>query len=271
MSEPLGRRCALALLVAMTLAVLTGLLAFGPITLTNTARAYADSRTRIGLPNAVNVLSSLPLVFVAAWGWRATRRSRWPVGLQRAWSTFHTFAMAIGVLSAIYHVAPSDIGFLLAHVAAGGAFVFLTLGVLAERVHAGFASPRGLAAAAGIVMLTALPVARAALLGGPIDLRTFLLPEMLPVLLIPTGALSLPGAHTRSADWIGMLLAYAVGILCDRADAAVLAATGWISGHALMHLGFAAVAGWLAYCAARASASKAGDSTLRQTSLKTSG
>ena len=102
-------------------------------------------------------------------------------------------------------------------------------------------------------------------------MRPLMLLEVMPVLLIPAGALWLPGEHTRASDWIIMLVAYGVAKGFDAADAAVLSVTGWISGHGLMHLSLAAVAGWLAYCAASARAGTEAPDTRRHTSLNTSG
>ena len=68
-----------------------------------------------------------------------------------------------------------------------------------------------------------------------------------------------------------MLVAYGIAKGFDAADSAVLSATGWISGHGLMHLCLAAVAGWLAYCASSARSGADAPDTRRQTSLNTSG
>jgi hypothetical protein len=107
--------------------------------------------------------------------------------------------------------------------------------------------------------------------GRGVDMRPLLLLEVLPVLLIPAGALWLPGAHTRTSDWIIALVAYGVAKAFDAADAAVLSVTGWISWHGLMHLTLAAVAAWLAYCAGNARAGAETPDTRRHTSLNTSG
>lgn len=105
---------------------------------------------------------------------------------------------------------------------------------------------------------------------GPIDLRPYLLMQLLPVLLLPAGALGLAGTHSRSGDWLLMLAIHVAAKGFDFADAEIYTATGWIGGHALMHLSLAGVAGVLAYRAANAPslAVEAGP-TQRQTSLNT--
>lgn len=166
---------------------------------------------------------------------------------------------------------PADVN-LAAQSVVAGAFILLLCGFLAERVDARFGSPRACAAALATVVLAAGLCA----LGGVLDMRPLLLLQLLPVLLIPAGALSLPGRHTRKADWLLILGLYAAARVCDLGDTSVMRITGGaISGHALMHLCLTAVAAWLAYRASTASAavSAAGDAGLTQanTSLSTSG
>lgn len=271
MSEPLSRRCALTLLIALAVATVAGLIGWGPVLLAPSAHAYADDRAWGGLQNAANVLASLPLLATGIWGLLATRASRWSVELRRPWMAFHAFAAAAAFVAAVYHAAPGETTFVLAHALAGTAFVFLGQGVLAERVHPVFGSTRALIGAGLLVGLACAVVIAGAALGHGIDMRAFILLEVLPVLLIPAGALWLPGAHTRASDWILMLVAYGVAKCFDAADAAVLSATGWISGHGLMHLSLAAVAAWLAYCAGSARSRAEVSVSRRHTSLNTSG
>lgn len=271
MSEPLGRRCALTLLVAMAVATVAGLIAWGPVLLAPALHAYADDRAWGSLHNAANVLASLPLLVAALWGIVATRASRWSDELRRPWTAFHVCAGAAAAVAAVYHAAPGDASFVLAHALTAAGFVFLGLGVLAERVHPGFGSARALFGAGLLAALACAIVLVGAPLGRGIDMRPLLLLEVMPVLLIPAGALWLPGTHTRASDWIIMLSAYGLAKGFDAADASVLSVTGWISGHGLMHLCLATAAGWLAYCAATARAGVEAADNRRLTSLNTSG
>lgn len=268
MTEQLGRRCVLVLFAAMTIALLTGLLAWGPVPLGPRAHDYADLRRWFGLPNAANLIASLALLPAALYGVFATRSSGWPVALRRPWLGFHASAIAAGMLAAAYHLAPTDTVYVLANTALSAACALLTAALLAERVDPRFGSP----AAVGLVCALVAAAAGWVAWTGASDLRPFIMIDVLPVLLVPTGALGLPGGHLRSTDWTAVLVAYAAARLADIGDAAILAATGWISGHALMHLGLAFVAGWLAYCAARAGAGVDPDAVAqRQTSLNTAG
>lgn len=262
-SGPMGRRCALALLIALAAGLAAGLLTWGPVRLADADHHYADQRSWGAMPSALNVLACLPLLLTACWGAVATRRSRWGEEVRRPWTGFHLFAALAAVAAAGYHVSPGDAGYLAAHGLASGGFMMLMFGVLAERVHPAFGSWRGLAGAGLLVALALGLVLAGRVPGEGADLRPLLLLQVLPLLLIPAGAAWLPGAYTQPRDWLVLLVTYALAKLLDLADARLLAITGWLSGHAAMHLALAGVAFWLAYRAAAASR--------RQTSSNTSG
>lgn len=266
MDEYLGRRCTLVLLAAMALALGTGLLAWGPVPLDPSAWRHADVRRWQGLPNALNVLANLPQIVVGWWGWRVTRTSRWPEALRRPWMAFHLCTLLAGVVALLYHLQPGPLGWIAARTALCGAFATLAAGALAERVDERFGHTRSVALLLGSVLLAGATVAASR----GADIRPLLLFEMLPVLLLPAGAIGLPGLQTRASDWIVMLIGYGLARLADAHDARLLAATVGIGGHAVMHLLLAGVSGWLAYCAVRAVAGEVPDNR-RQTSLNTAG
>ena len=277
MSERIGRRGALTMLVAMTLATGVGLLAWGPMPIGTSAHAYADARTWLGIPNASNVLVNLPLFWLAVWGWCATRASGWPSWLRTPWQWFHLFAMATALTSGLYHAAPNDTLFVISHIGQASAFTLLTLGVLAERVDARFGSVACCVMSVVAIALTGGAMAYAVRIDGPIDMRPLMLLEILPVLLIPTGALGLRGSHTEASTWFVVLALYASSKLFDVGDPAIFGLSGGrIGGHALMHLSLSVVVGWMAYCAAvagpgRPSGAAVSGSSQRQTSLNTVG
>jgi hypothetical protein len=238
----------------MTLSIGMGLLAWGPIVPPQGAHGHADMRTIFGMAHGVTVMLSLPMMLAGAWGWHVLSRSHWPVAVRTPWRWFFGFVTLAAGLAAVYHLAPGDLGYLAAQVTAAGAFVMLLCGALAERVDARFGSTR----ACSVALATVGVAATASALGTPWlgqpDLRPILLLQLLPVLLIPAGALGLPGVCTRRRDWMLMLGLYATARVCDLGDAAVMRLTGALSGHALMHLCLAGVAGWLADRASAASA-----------------
>lgn len=266
MDDSLVRRCTLVLLGAMALALATGLLAWGPVPLEPAAWRHADTRPWLGLPNAGNVLASLPQIVVGWWGWHVTRNAPWPPAVRRPWAAFHLCTLAAGALALLYHLQPGPTGWIAAHTSLCAAFAMLALGALAERVDARFGQTRPTV----LLLLGVLLSGAVVVTGGGADIRPLLLFELLPVLLLPAGAISLPGRWTRTVDWVVMLIGYGLARLADLHDARLLAATGGLGGHALMHLLLAVVSGWLAYRALLA-ASRAAPDSQRQASLNTAG
>lgn len=271
MNDALAERCALAILLSALVATIVGLVAWGPIPLDAQAHRYADERVVLGIPGGWNVLANLPLFVAGLLGLHAERRHRAPIWLRRARQGFHA-AVALGAIAAgAYHRFPGDVLYLAAQALTAAGFLMLTGALLGERVHPAFASPLVIASAAVAPALAAV-LAGAAGAPGPVDLRPLLLLQIVPLLVVPAGALGLPGAQTRTADWLVLLVVYATAQALDLADTTVFQATGTVSGHTLMHLGYAVAAAWLAYCTmARAPAvSATGEASQRSASLHTS-
>ena len=251
-----------------------GLLVWGPLPTEHSAHRYADSRSWLGVPNAANVLVNLPIFWLAVWGWCVTRTGHWPHALRLPWQAFHLSVMAAALSAAMYHASPGNITLAVTHTCMAAAFALLALGMLAERVDPRFGAGTMCVSVVALVMLAGVAAANAARHDGVIDLRLLQLIEMTPILLLLAGILRMPGAHTRAQGWMITLALYAASRLLDLADVALLQATGWISGHTLMHVALALVVGWMVY---RAAATRGGEALIeawasqRQTSLNTTG
>ena len=275
MTDLLGRRCALMILASMCVAVAMGLLAWGPVELTAHAHRYADERAWLGVAGAANVWVNAAMFAAGAWGWYATRGSGWPLHLRTPWQLFQLYAMVSAAMAALYHARPHDTLFVISHIATASGFVMLTLGLMAERVHARFGSLTLCLMVLLGIALTGGAMLFAQALGASLDMRPLLLLEIIPVLVIPAGALSLPGRSTGVFNWVVVLTLYTLAKLLETGDAFILEATGWISGHTLMHLALSAAVGWMAYCAALArratvgAGEESGPASHRDTSLNT--
>lgn len=257
-------RSAVVLLVAMTVALTFGFVAAGSMPIAPAQHRFADMRAWGPLEGAVNTLCGLPLVALAGWGLRRTRQAPVPVALSLPWQLFFTLSACGGLLGMVYHQHAEDAAYVLAQTFVSGASVALLLGFLAERVDSRCGSSAACAAALFAVLMGA------ALWCADGDLRVLRLLQTLPVLLIPAGALGLPGRRTAGADWGLMLLAYGAGHLLGLFDQAVFDALRWISGHALMHLCMAVVVGRLAYRAGATLDAEDGGDSHPSVSLKTS-
>lgn len=263
------------MLASMIVALGMGWLAWGPVELTAQAHQYADDRALLGVAGAANVWVNAAMFAVGAWGWRATRNSRWPLHLRTPWQLFHLCAMVSAAAAALYHARPHDTPYVLTHVTTASGFVMLTLGLLAERAHSRFGSLTVCLLVLFGIALTGSAMLFAQARGAGLDMRPLLLLEVIPVLVIPAGVLSLPGRSTGVFDWIVVLTLYVLAKLFETGDAFILETSGWISGHTLMHLAFSAAVGWMAYCAVVArtttvsSGEESGTTSHRDTSLNT--
>lgn len=258
MPPQLSRRCAVALLAAILLAGVVGLLALGPLPGPDGAERYADPRRVAGLPNVWGVLWQLPLLAVTLVGAWQARRHHGGAPLQVAWALFFATAALATLVCMLDHLAPSPTGLVLSQAPAASAGALLSLIFLAERLGLAWVGRVPLALAlAGGPLGAALWLAGMAW-GGTPDARLLLGLQYLPVLLVPLAVWSLPSRGLSSLAWIVALLWFALAEGFDAADNTVWQASGgFVGGHALHHLPLAACLGWLAWCVARQRAAPA--------------
>lgn len=247
MTTDLSRRCTVVLLAALVLATLAGLLAYGPITLSDGVHALADQRAWLGLPNAADVLSHLPVAIAGAWGAWRIRQLTAPALLRRPWWCFFLATLVAGLLGAWHHVEPNDASFVLSQVARSAACALLLLVFLAERVDARWGDTAPVAGMFAAALFGGLWWAWTNWSDGQGDLRALLWLGLLPLLVALAGAWSLPGSRVGGHDWLIALLAFAVAHALQAVDAPVMRLTGVVSGHTLHHLALAGCIGWLAY------------------------
>ena len=198
---------------------------------------FVDARVFWGVPNAMDVLSNLPLGLAGLMGLLMLR------GKQMSPPTRHAMAVFFGGLicaclgSSGYHWAPNASGLMLDRLGMAVTFAGALALALAERVGptaAKLALPVMLASAA-------LSAALAYTLG-----------NVLPWGVVQFGGMALiawAAWQPRLDDALGVSFTvliglYAVAKLCELNDAALFHLSGeWISGHTLKHL-VAALAAW---------------------------
>lgn len=274
MPTDLTRRCTVALLAALALSTLAGLLAYGPVTLSAHAHEFADQRPLWGLPSALDLLSHLPVIAAGLWGWRRIQAlpASLPPPCRRAWATFFLAAAATGLAGAVYHWAPDDARFVLSQTTRSAACGLLVLVLLSERVDLRWGSRAAVVAMLAVAGAGALWWALTQWLDSEGDLRPLLWVGLLPLLLTLAGAWQLPGSRVPGRDWLAALLAFAAAHLLQLGDHAVMTWTGWISGHTLHHLALAGCVAWLAYCVGlpAAAAAVTGDAPLPEGSVQPS-
>lgn len=247
-SSALNRRATLTLMLAMALAGGVGLWAWGPVVLVSHMHQFADQRSWRGLPNVWNVWSHLPLIPIGVWGlWRVSRLPR-TESLRWVWLGFFICQILATLGGMAYHWAPNDESFIWDQVPKSAASTLFAFGFLAERVDRRMAQP-----AAILVALLA------SLMGGlwwmytlhadhSGDLRPLMWLEMLPVLMVATGAWTLQGHLLSRQDWLRSQVSFVLAQALDWGDGWIFMVTHHgVSGHSLRHLALAACCGWVAY------------------------
>lgn len=204
---------------------------------------FADARALLGMPNAVDVLSSGAFVVVGALGLLVLRRRTGAaVGPGRpAWRVLFAGVVATGLGSAWYHLDPTNGTLVWDRLPMAVSFMALVSALVAERVGAELG--RRL-----LVPLVLAGIASVAYwyLGerrGEGNLVPYAIVQFGSLAAIPVVLLARRGRD--GADWILALGLYALSKAFEVSDAAVLAAVG-VSGHTLKHLFAAAGIGWFA-------------------------
>ncbi len=197
---------------------------------------FADTRTILGVPNALDVLSNLPFAVVGlvgiwlAWRRRASMRGweRWP------WATLFVGVALTAPGSGWYHLAPDNARLVWDRMPMTVGFMGLLTVVLAERVS--------------------MPVARRLfpwllLLGiasvlywdwteraGAGDLRLYGLVQFGSLLMVLLAVLLFP-ARSPGTGWLwGGMAGYAMAKVLEAADARIFSLGEVVSGHSLKHL-----------------------------------
>ena len=234
-----SRPAELALLLAV--AALAALAALLPATgLPAGYHDFADQRTLLGLPHALDVLSNLPFAVMGAWGlWWLRRVPLDRLGTaQRGLAVlFFVGLMATAFCSSGYHLDPHDAGLCIDRVGMSLAFAGLLGLAAADRI-----GTRAGVALAALVAVAAPATALVAWLGG--NMTPWAVLQGGGLVLLAALAMRRPQPRALGFSIIGVIAFYAVAKALELADAPVFALTQQlISGHSAKHL-VAALAGW---------------------------
>jgi hypothetical protein len=197
---------------------------------------FADQRAWLGIPNTLNVLSSLIFAWVGIEGlYRLVKNSlRLEIGIYPAYPVFFAALLMIAPGSTYYHWSPDNTSLALDRLPMAIAFMSFTAILLAERVSLRFASRAFplliLAAIAGVGYWYYSELA------GRGDLRAYALLQTLPMILLPVTLSVFESRYTRNADLWWLLAWYLAAKGCEQFDQAIYDALGVISGHSLKHI-----------------------------------
>ena len=203
--------------------------------------SFADQRTLIGIPNALNVLSNLPFAFVGIAGLAVTfRRStrfnfpweRWPYAALFA----GTALTAVG--SSYYHLAPDNARLVWDRLPMTIGFMGFLAATVGERIGV---------RPARLLFVPALMFGTASVfhwhwteVTGAGDLRWYALVQFGSLIAIALLLAMYDPTYTRTSLIVAGLAAYSLAKVFELGDHAIFNAGRIISGHALKHLSAAA-------------------------------
>lgn len=204
---------------------------------------FADDRTLLGVPNALDVLSNIPFVLVGLWGLAACRRR---FAERSMYAAFFAGIALTGVGSGWYHLAPAHERLVWDRLPMTLGFMALLAATIAERLS--LAWGRRLLApllAAGLASVFYWISSERAGVG---DLRPYILVQFLSLALIVALLAMYPRRYSHThLLWLG-LAAYAAAKLCESLDHPIFAATDHlVSGHTFKHVIAALGIGCLAH------------------------
>ncbi|MBC3832192.1 hypothetical protein H8K33_11770 [Undibacterium amnicola] len=221
------------------------MLMYGVIPQYDAYHVFADSKTYLGIPNAMDVLSniafgltglmgliglSLAWILGRRWGAQVTA-DRWqPRDIAYLVFVVSIFATSFG--SGFYHWAPDDARLFWDRLPIACACASLLAAVRIEAMNV----RRFSVAAANVLVLLLFALISVLWWKNTGDLRLYLVLQLLAIVLIPLWQMTYP--TMRQTRWV---FAIAIGMyvsakVAEILDVAILSHTGFISGHTIKHL-----------------------------------
>jgi len=220
-------RHGLALLVVF--APLALLLSMPPIVLDPVYHGYADRREFVGIPNFLDVISSVPYLLAGVAGLHTCRRmepgSTWP-----AWIVFFGGVALVGAGSAYYHWNPSNDTLLWDRLPMTLGFTGLFVAILTDYMNQRLGARL-------LVPAVLLGLASAIYGHWYDDLRLYAWVQSLPLLAIFAAFLLYRPGYTHRGHLLLALACYVLAKLAELYDHQVFAFTaGIVGGHTLKHV-----------------------------------
>ncbi len=236
--SPLPPRRAGRALAAVCVVGALAVVAYGPIPQPADYHGFADTRTMLGVPNAMDVLSNLGFLVAGAVGLITVARRnacRFREPWERtAWLLVFLGSVLTAVGSSWYHVAPNDASLFWDRLPMTLVFTSLFAAMIGERVN----PVLGRRLLWPMILVGGASVLVWRITG---DLRAYIIVQYVPLLALVGMLVVQPPSYTRTKDLYLVAVAYALAKICENTDCSVYDALGVISGHTLKHL-FAAIA-----------------------------
>jgi hypothetical protein len=202
---------------------------------------FADQRSLLGVPHALNVISNLPFVLAGLggilfmWSNWSCRPGIFLEPIERApYAVYFVGLVLTGLGSAYYHADPTNARLVWDRLPLTVTFMGLFTAILAERLHAACArwllAPLVLLGAASVFYWDYTERIGAG------DLRFYFTIQFFPLILVPILLATCPPRYTGVGDLVASLLCYGLAKALELLDRQVYTGTAFVSGHTLKHI-----------------------------------
>lgn len=227
--SPFGRLWRHSITALIVLGPLVLLLSLQPLVDPPSYHDFADRREFLGIPNFLDVVSSVPYLLLGAWGIATCRRKR-PEASVDAWLLFFTGVALVGVGSSFYHWDPSSDTIFWDRLPMTLGFTALFVAILTDYV-----SPR----LGGLLLVPMALVGLTSVIYGYWyeDFRLYAWVQASPMLAICAVILLYRPRYTHRGYLLMAFAGYVLAKLAELHDVQVfLFSGGIVSGHTVKHL-----------------------------------
>jgi len=230
----------LQVLLGLTVVCIIAVFMHGPIAQWDSYHHFADTRTMLGIPNALNVLSNIPFLIAGLAGlWLLRTHGRPETQVANICFCFGLALTCFG--SAYYHLAPDNAGLVWDRLPMTLAFMSFLAAVVSEHIDVKLGQRL-------LIPLLAIGIASVwywhwSELQGAGDLRAYALVQFYPSLCIPLIVWMFPRKNIGVQYLVFAVIAYVAAKFLEAGDARIYSLLGFISGHTLKHI-VAALPGW---------------------------
>ncbi|KAG4948207.1 hypothetical protein AAZX31_15G044300 [Glycine max] len=212
---------------------------------------FADHRTFLGIPNALNVISNFPFLVIGLVGLVLCHHGNYfRLSLQGelwGWTCFYVGVAAVAVGSSYYHLKPDDARLVWDRLPMTVAFTSIMAIFIIERID----ERKGTVSIIPLVLAGIISIVYWRFFD---DLRPYALVQFVPCIVIPLMAILLPPMYTHSTYWLWAAGSYLLAKVLEATDDVIYEwAQHIVSGHTLKHLVAAMVPVFLTFMLAKRS------------------
>lgn len=219
----------LAVLFFAAFAVSVFLIQKGVITQIQSYHQFADTRSFLGIPNALDVLTNTGFILVGMLGLILVYKKKDDLPSFSSWKWFFLSILLIAPGSAYYHWSPDDQSLVWDRLPMSLGFMALYVALLTEHIHLKSEKFLPLALTIGILSVLTWIITK--------DLRFYFIVQFSSFATIPIILILFRSMFTHKLYYAGALLCYGMAKWTEAKDGEIFSSTnGMISGHSLKHI-----------------------------------